>query len=260
MENVSLNSEIQTNREDRFFFIYSLILLGVVIAGFSPSLFLRVLFEPEPIPLYLHLHGALLTGWFVWLVVQAKLIRNHNPSLHKKMGRFAAAYGVIVIVGGLMATFNAVGRDLGTGVTFATNMADINPAMGGDLTYLDFVSGVVWGNMASVLTFGVLLAIAVFYRKKPDIHKRLILIATTAILGPALTRIARLDILGGEQGPFIILAILTLLASIVVHDLITLKKAHKASLIAIVFALGVFGLSQRIAGSEFGQEFVRNMA
>ena len=123
MHNVSIEST-ESKREIRFFFVYALVLLGIVLAGFAPSLYLRVAFDPPPIPLYLHIHGAILTGWFVWLVAQAWLVQAGNPGLHRKLGAFAAAYGLIVVGGALMATFNAVERDLAQGITFDTNMAD----------------------------------------------------------------------------------------------------------------------------------------
>ncbi len=252
--------KIENSRENYFFFTYAVVLLAIVFIGFSPSLFLRFAFDRPSIPLYLHLHGAILTGWFVWLVLQTWLIRNKNPALHRKLGYFAATYGLLVVIGGLMATFNAVSRDLSQGITLDMDIAEIDPALGSGITYLAFISGVVWANIVSVFTFAVLLCSAVIFRSRSDIHKRLILVATVSILGPALARISRLEILGGEQGPFIPLALLSLLAAIIVYDLFTLRKVHTASLVAIIFAITLSILGGMIAGSEIGLEFVRNLA
>ena len=120
--------EKQQRRDNSFFFWFAVLLLGIVIGGFTPSLFLRAAFDPPPIPVYLHLHGIILTGWFVWLVCQARLIRKGNTALHRKLGYFAAAYGALVVAGGLMATLNVVPRALSRGITFETDMADVNPA------------------------------------------------------------------------------------------------------------------------------------
>lgn len=250
----------QVSRDNSFFFIYTLILLSIVFMGFAPSLFLRFAFNPPSIPFYLHLHGAILTGWFILLVTQAWLIRISNPILHRKLGYFAATYGLFVVMGGLMATFNAVSRDLGQGISFDVDMASIDPALGSGITYLTFISGVVWSNLVSVSTFALLLSAAIIFRAHPDAHKRLILVATVSILGPALARISRLEILGGEQGPFIQSASLSLLAAIIVYDLVTLRKVHRASLAAITFAVTLRIVGSTIAGSDFGLEFVRNLA
>ena len=247
-------------RENRFFFGYAVLLLAVVLFGFSPSLFLRVVFDPPPIPLYLHLHGAILTGWFVWLVAQAWLVRAGNVALHRRLGYFAAAYGLVVVAGGMMASLNSVSRSLARGRSFEQDIADINPALGSGITYLSFASGVVWANIVSVITFAALIGAAVVFRTRPDFHKRLILVGTVAILGPALARISRYEILGGEQGPFINLALLSLLAAICIYDLITLRKLHKASLVAIGFAIALSILGTMISQSGFGLEFVRGLA
>lgn len=252
--------DVGSKRQLTFFFVYALVLLAIVLAGFAPSLYLRVAFENPPIPLYLHLHGAILTGWFIWLVAQTWLVQSGNSALHRKLGAFAAAYGLVVVAGALMATFNAVARDLSHGITFDTSMAEIAPEIGGELTYLNFIRGVVWGNITGATTFAALLIAAILYRSRPDVHKRLLLVATVAILGPALARIARLEILGGEQGPFIPLALLTLLTSIAVYDLITLRRVHIATVIAVGFAVALRVLGSMISTTEFGTDFVRNLA
>lgn len=260
MENAAPSTGSHDQRENRFFLIYSFLLLAIVVIGFTPSLFLRVAFETPPIPLYLHLHGAILTGWFVILVAQAWLIRTQNPRLHRKLGPFAAGYGFLVVIGGLMATFNVVARELGQGITLDMDMAEIDPALGSGISYLTFISGVVWANIVSVSTFAILLCSAIIYRNHADSHKRLILIATVSILGPALARISRLEILGGEQGPFIPLALLSLLAAIAVYDLGTLKRVHRASLVGIFLTIALSLIGKMVAGSKFGLEFVRNLA
>ena len=250
----------QHRREVRFFFGYAIFLLAVVVVGFSPSLFLRVAFDPPPIPLYLHLHGAILTGWFVWLVAQAWLVQSGNVLLHRKLGYFAAGYSLVVVAGGLMASLNSVARSLARGRSFEQDVADISPAMGSGITYLSFASDVIWGNIFSVITFAVLIGAAVMFRSRPDFHKRFVLVGTVAILEPALARIARYEFLGGEQGPFIPLALLSLLAAICIYDLVALKKIHKASLVAIGLAIGLNIFGTMIAQSDFALAFVRGLA
>jgi hypothetical protein len=59
-----------------FFFWMSVLLLAFLVIGFAPSLYLRAYFETPPIPAYLHVHGAILTSWFVWLVIQTFMVRS----------------------------------------------------------------------------------------------------------------------------------------------------------------------------------------
>ena len=81
-----------------------------------------------------------------------------------------------------------------------------------------------------------------------------------AIVGPALARIARLELLGGEQGLFLPTTIFLLLAAIIIHDFRTLGRAHRASLAGAGFLVIVFLTSIAIARTEFGLEFVRGLA
>src|SRR5688572_12989748 len=65
-----------------FFFWMSVVLLAFLIVGFAPSLYLRVFFDTPPIPFYLHVHGAVVTSWFVWLVLQTSLVRTGRTATH----------------------------------------------------------------------------------------------------------------------------------------------------------------------------------
>jgi|TARA_B110000971_G_C19853443_1_gene428248 hypothetical protein len=250
----------QTKKDSSFFFVYTAVLFFIVLAGFAPTFFLRAAFDTPPIPLYLQLHGLVLAAWFLLLLFQAWLIRQNHTTLHKKLGYLIAAYGVFVIAGGLMATSNTVARGFGGAVSFDTDMADIDPGMGEGISYLEFISGVVWANLAAMMTFAVMLSSAIFFRRQSDIHKRLILVATVAIVGPALARIARLEFLGGEQGLFLPSAIFILLAAIIIYDFLSLGKAHRASLAGAGFLITVFLTSIAIARTEFGIGFVRGLA
>lgn len=109
-----------------------------------------------------------------------------NVLLHSSMRSAGRWMSDVVATGGLMATFNVVPRSLSQGITFDIDMAEIDPALGAGISFLSFISGVVWANILSVTTFAVLLALAVVFRSKPETHKRFILVVTVSILGPAL--------------------------------------------------------------------------
>ncbi|MGI9261656.1 MAG: hypothetical protein ACR2QR_06460, partial [Woeseiaceae bacterium] len=71
----------QHTQERKFFFAYASFLLLIVIVGFAPSLFKDLALQGSEIPAYLHLHGAILVGWFLLLVAQAWLIRTGTVQL-----------------------------------------------------------------------------------------------------------------------------------------------------------------------------------
>lgn len=261
MESPALSSRVNATTAPRFFFMFSLALIGIVLIGFAPTLFFRFMTNPLPIPWYLHLHGMLLTLWFVWLAAQAWFVRSANVDLHRRLGYFGAGYGIVVVCAGLMATFGVVPRVMSLGFSLESDIATLGiQGLGEGMTILAFLAGVVWTNLVMVVAFAVLLSAAVIFRRQSAWHKRFILLATIAFMGPALARISRWPGLGGEQGPFIPLVLLSLMIAVVGYDIVTQRKPHKATLIGIAVILVAIASGAAISGSPFGQEFVRSLA
>lgn len=96
------------------------------------------------------------------------------------------------------------------------------------------------------------------YRNHSDIHKRLVLLSSLPIIGPALSRVSGLPFLGGEGGPFSDIAVLVLVAALVLYDLATRRRPHPATLVgsAVVLAIRSFPISD----TEFWQPVFRFFA
>jgi hypothetical protein len=249
------------NAKPGFHFLYPHLLLALVLIGFAPTLYLRVITDPQPIPFYLHLHGMILTLWYLLLVLQAWLVRLGNTALHRKLGYWFAAYGLVVIGGGLMATLNVVPRQLALGLAFDADLSRLAPELGlpPGTIFLPFVSGVVWANLGIVLTFAVLLGAAILLRRHAAAHKRLMLLSSLALLPPALARISRWEIMGGENPATISLMVLVLAIVIIAHDLASLRRIHMATLTGVAVIVLCTLAAAAIGSSAFGQGFVRGL-
>ncbi len=127
------------------------------------------------------------------------------------------------------------------------------------VTLAAFVSGVVWANVGSAVGFASLLSSAVVFRRRPDAHKRLMLLASVSIIGPALARIARWSVFGGEQGPFTPVVIWCLLLSIAAHDLWSRKRLHPATVLGTVLLVLLDYGGRLVARSDIGQVLVREL-
>jgi hypothetical protein len=246
-------------RDSRFFFYYALALLGIVVLGFGPSFVKQLFTERPPLSTHLHMHGAVLGGWFLLLVLQSGLVRSHQVAIHRRLGRLIAAYGVLVVIGGLLASLTWVSRVLATGASLDTDMGTINPLQGAGISFLDFAAGVIWINIMSLVGFAALLILAVVYRGRAAFHKRLVLLASVSIVSPPIARIARM-LVETEQGPFIPLAMFALLLAFPVHDFLTLRKFHPATVIGVVVVIVSTALGGAIALSDVGKNFVRWLA
>jgi hypothetical protein len=240
-----------------FFFWSSALLLALLVIGFAPTLYLRAFFAVPPIPGYLYVHGCVLTAWFVWFVVQTTLIRTGRTALHRRFGVIGASIAAAVVVAGPMATMGFVARLRAHGIDWDTDMSAV-PALGIEgQPMVQFASDVFWGNFIGIAVFAGLVVAAILFRRNAQAHKRLMLLASIALVGPALARISRWPVLGGEDGPFVPVVFLGLLAVLITYDVISARRPYKVTLIgcgAIVLALIV---AQAIAHSEFGMSVVR---
>ena len=93
-------STVGVGRRDPFFFGMSIVLLLTVLIGFAPTLYLRAFRDSPPLPGHLYVHGAILTGWFAWLVLQASLIKANRVAQHRRLGAVGAILCLAVVYAG----------------------------------------------------------------------------------------------------------------------------------------------------------------
>ena len=163
------------NAERRFYFGMTLLLTAGLLLGFARTFFLKPWFQewakvhgaPEP---FFAFHGAVFVVWFALLFVQISLIGAGRVRVHKKLGWFGAALGVLMVAVGVIGSLIAARRP--------TGFIDV------PLPPLQFLV-LPLGN--SVL-FGAFFALAILKRRKPQTHKRLILIATIFLMEASVAR------------------------------------------------------------------------
>src|SRR4051794_9309278 len=139
-----------------------------VFIGFSPTYFRAGMMRaPLPSPI-LHVHGVVFTLWMLLFLVQAALVSAHRVKWHRSLGTVAFCLPPIMIVLGVIAAVDALRRGVQIGpLDSATSLAI--PLVG-------------------IVAFTVVIYASWRARRQPDAHKRLILIATTGIVGAAFGR------------------------------------------------------------------------
>jgi hypothetical protein len=165
----------------RSYLVIALALAAFMVAGFARTYFLRYWFDVPPITKLLHLHSLAFTAWFALFVVQARLISKQDYQTHMKIGIAGMALAALVC-----------GVGLATAVISA--VATRPRPMG--LTSVQFV---IFPTLAAV-SFGALVAAAYVYRRKPQIHKRLMMLAMVSVIGPPA---ARIILAGGFEQHFL---------------------------------------------------------
>jgi hypothetical protein len=160
----------RTGFRPSFYLSMTLLMAFFVFGGFGMTYWYPLATGNFPsAPPVVHLHGLVYFNWMILLVVQPLLVNTRNVTLHRSVGTFGIALATLVMVMGLLITL------LG-----ASNGRE-NP--GG--SYYD---GIYLGLMA-VTGFGLLFTLAIRNVRRPDIHRRLILLAMLPILPPGIHRL-----------------------------------------------------------------------
>jgi hypothetical protein len=208
-------------------------LLAAVLVGFSPTLYLRTLFNVPPIPAYLYLHGVVLTTWFVLVFAQTCLVAAHRTDLHRRLGLVTVVDAVLVVLVSAFVTVRAVARYDAAGV---------------DSAHIQFI---VIGDLVSLVLFSILLVAAVRLRRRPDWHKRLMAVCCFIIIGPAIARLERLGL--AVPVPAVLLL---LLAALAVHDLVGLRRLHRATMWSSLLVLVALAAVLFVVGTAAGSAAV----
>ncbi|HEX5122653.1 MAG TPA: hypothetical protein VFV97_05335 [Rhodanobacteraceae bacterium] len=157
--------------ERRFFTIAAAMLAALVAIGFAQTFYLRVFFAAPALPWLVHVHGALITAWFALVVVQASLIGARRVDLHRRLGMFGAVLAAAIVGISPVVLVRATAREIAT--------ATVDP-------FWFVIFGV---DTVILIDFAVLVGVALALRRRSDIHKRLMLLATASLLLPALARL-----------------------------------------------------------------------
>jgi len=170
----SMNAIARPQRrfDRRLYLGASLIFFALVFWTFARTFYLKPFFRTPPLSALLHIHGAVMTGWVVLLVVQTSLLAAHRVQWHRRLGVFGAVWGGLVVLFGSITTLRAAAREVRGHTDFAAGQVVI--------TSLDLLQ---------MLFFAGFVAIAIWQRHRTDYHKRLMLLTIACMLQDALARL-----------------------------------------------------------------------
>lgn len=215
---------VQKHTDDYFFAGMSLLVLGTVFLGFARSYYLAGALNARLPSGIVHIHGAVFSAWILLLVAQTTLVSIGRLSWHKTLGIFGALLaGLMVIVGALAAIDSSRRRFTPPGLDSPTILAL---------------------QVVQLAVFASLIAWGIRVRKDGEAHKRLMLLGTIAIVGPA---IARWPFAFIEHFPLsITLCADAFLLLVILFDLLTRRNIHRmtvrGSLIVLVMSPAMFAL------------------
>jgi len=152
-------------RSDHIFFpAMSALILVTVFVGFARTYYLAGMVRahlPSPI---IHIHAVVFSLWVLLLVTQTSLVAAHRIDAHRKLGLVGFGLACLMPVLGVLGATNSLSR----------NFAPPGFPLGAQTFYII--------PMSSMLLFSILAFFAYRERRNSAVHKRLILIATFAIM------------------------------------------------------------------------------
>lgn len=143
--------------------------LASAVIGFFTT-FTRPLWRGEfHGPSLVYVHGAFVFSWLLLFFVQSLLVQTGRSARHRTLGWAGLAVAPGVVFSTMAMGVYALRRDVAAG--------------GGEIAFSSLV-----GTFTTPLIFAALFCTALTWRRRPDIHKRLMLLATAVILWPAFFR------------------------------------------------------------------------
>jgi hypothetical protein len=214
-----------------FFTAMALLILVSVFIGFARTYYLAGVFH-APLPSrIIHIHGAAFTCWVLLFVTQTVLVSAHRVDIHRRLGVFGFGLASLMVVLGLLAATDVLmrhGNNVAARAFYAVPIADM-------------------------LAFSTLIFFAFRSRTNPAAHKRLILIATIAILDAAFVRWP--VPVHGWNVHSAVMCTWAVLFALVAYDLLSLRSVHRATLWGFLFVVFLQLVRGPIGHTTFWQNF-----
>ncbi|MCL6481538.1 MAG: hypothetical protein K6U02_07405 [Firmicutes bacterium] len=223
--------------DHRFYTGMALAMAVVVFVGFAPPFYLRVFNGPAvtisgaPLSPLVYFHGALFTAWMVLFILQTSLVAMRRTDIHRMGVVGAVLAGVMVVVGSMTAIAAAARGSAPPGIA--------------PLVFL-----VV--PLFDMGVFALLVAAAMWLRRKKEARKRLMLLATINLMAAPVARLPGMLPLG--LALVLWLAFLFLVVG-VVFDLTTRRRVHLAYIWGGLVSLASVPLRLVISGTDTWRSF-----
>jgi small basic protein len=172
-----------TRSHSRWFYsVASLSLLVIMFVGFQMFYLQGRAYPGRPLTPHIRtlliIHGCLMTAWILLAVAQPLLVSTRHKRLHMKLGIFGVMLASAIVVAGVK-----IGVEAARVTPPEVQLFGLNPK--------EFMTVPVLG----IILFGLFVLIGVMTRRRPEVHRPVMLIASVSVMGAAFGRIAPLPAL-----------------------------------------------------------------
>jgi hypothetical protein len=166
----------QTGARDaarQFYSRLAIVLAAIVFLAFTRNYWAPLAGGTLDLPRAVHIHAVFFFFWMVFLVVQTTLVANGRVSVHRALGLLGISIATAMVITGVVATT----------VSLKAGLAGPKP----EFARLANVLG-----MFAMVLFSLFIALAIANIRKPEHHKRFMVLATFSILQAAIARVIQL--------------------------------------------------------------------
>lgn len=201
-----------------FYFIMAVAFIATAVIGFSQTYFAPMAAGTFDAPAIHHIHGLFFFSWLVLYAVQTGLVATGRTNIHREVGLLGIALASAMVFSVMVTVVERIhffdGHGTGDGMRIFS-----------------------WVQVSGMLFFGGLFTLAIVNKRKPEIHKRLMMLAVISLMDAPLARFIGLNFLpppppGPIAHPPVVLAVIGGLAAVVfilaamVYDWRTRGRPH----------------------------------
>ena len=230
-----LSGASRSNVIDRWIYVFTAAsFIAIVLAGFVPDSFAKLAAihagQRPPFPLVLHVHAVLMASFLLLLLGQTILVATGRRAWHMQLGVAALVLTPMIVLTGFI-----LAPTIYHSVWNAAQAAP-PPAKQQLQGFLPILEDILLLQIQAGILFSIYMWIALRARSRdPGLHKRMILLAVTAVLGAAFDRIGWLPTT--EPGSPLAMELYCALAvaPLFLWDVIRNRRIHRAWLIWAAF-------------------------
>ena len=225
---------VKARRDDIFFCTMALIILGTVLLGFARSYYLAGVFQAHLPNMLVHIHAAVFSAWILLFIAQTLLISGKRVDLHRRLGIFGAGLAASMVVLAFLVATDSLSRG------FVPPGSQFDPKSFYSIPFFE----------TAIFCFLIIWALRA--RFDGPAHKRLILIATISLLGPAVGRWPFPIV---HKGPVITAILILYVLFLAGFDFWSQRRIHRATVQGGLFMIVCHQIMVPIGLTPFWRHF-----
>jgi uncharacterized membrane protein YozB (DUF420 family) len=156
--------------DSKYFYVHmALACLAVVLIGFAPTYFVPMAAHAARFDPVLHIHGLIFFSWSLYFILQTWVAASGQVARHRMTGLIGVSLATAMVIFGVLAAIHSMQAPAAAG----------HPEIGQAFAIVP---------LTNITFFAILIVLALVNVRRPEWHKRLMLMAAIFILGAAAAR------------------------------------------------------------------------